>query len=102
MAFFRLIRTPNLIIVAITQALLYFNVLIPVYKEYEIRPQLDLFLFACFTFVTVCITAGGYIINDLLDQEADASNKPEKQIVGKDISEQVAGWLYGCVKCLCG
>jgi len=43
---------------------------------------------------TVLIAAGGYIINDIYDMETDAVNKPEKVIVGKKISEDLANKLY--------
>jgi len=43
---------------------------------------------------TVCIAAGGYIINNIMDVETDAENKPETLIVGKLISETKAYNLY--------
>ena len=43
---------------------------------------------------TICIAAGGYIINDIFDQEADAYNKPKKAIVGNTISENISYNLY--------
>jgi 4-hydroxybenzoate polyprenyltransferase len=43
---------------------------------------------------TVCIAAGGYIINNIMDVETDTENKPENVIVGKFISETKAYNLY--------
>lgn len=43
---------------------------------------------------TVCIAAGGYIINNIFDVETDAENKPENVIVGQFISETKAYNLY--------
>ncbi len=43
---------------------------------------------------TVCIAAGGYIINNIFDVETDTGNKPENVIVGKFISETKAYNLY--------
>lgn len=43
---------------------------------------------------TLCIAAGGYIINDIYDMETDAVNKPNKVIVGKHITEKTANYLY--------
>jgi len=43
---------------------------------------------------TVCIAAGGYIINNIFDVETDLENKPENVIVGKYISETKAYNLY--------
>ena len=94
MFFFKLIRWPNLLIVLITQCLIYFNLLLPAFKRYHIQPQLDHIQFIIFVLVTLLITACGYIINDLVDQKTDAINKPEKKIIGPRISEQIASWLY--------
>ena len=43
---------------------------------------------------TVLIAAGGYVINDIFDQETDAENKPSKVIIGKSISESKAYTIY--------
>lgn len=43
---------------------------------------------------TVLITAGGYVINDIFDQETDAENKPSKTIIGKAISESMGYNIY--------
>jgi 4-hydroxybenzoate polyprenyltransferase len=45
---------------------------------------------------TVCIAAGGYIVNNIFDVETDTENKPESVIVGKFISETKAyNWYIG-------
>ncbi len=43
---------------------------------------------------TVLIAAGGYVINNIFDQETDNDNKPNDVIVGKSISETQAYNLY--------
>jgi 4-hydroxybenzoate polyprenyltransferase len=43
---------------------------------------------------TVCIAAGGYVINNIFDVDTDTENKPENVIVGKFISESKAYNLY--------
>jgi hypothetical protein len=43
---------------------------------------------------TVLIAAGGYVINDIFDQDTDADNKPGKTIVGSKISESAAYNIY--------
>ncbi len=96
MAVLRLIRFPNLLIVAVTQALLYFHLLLPRFREFDIRPSLSPDLMVIFILVTVLLTAGGYVINDLMDMNADLINKPEKVVVNKTISRQSAVWLYFC------
>lgn len=43
---------------------------------------------------TVCIAAGGYIINNIMDQGSDLENKPKNVVVGKYVSENIAYNLY--------
>jgi len=43
---------------------------------------------------TVCIAAGGYTINNIMDQKSDLDNKPNDVVVGKSISEAMAYNLY--------
>lgn len=50
--------------------------------------------FGILVLATVCIAAGGYIINNIMDVETDAENKPENVIVGRFISETKAYNLY--------
>lgn len=46
---------------------------------------------------TVLIAAGGYVINDIFDQEADEINKPKDTIIGKSISETNAYTIYAAL-----
>lgn len=94
MVFFRLIRLPNLIIVGLTQYLIFQQLFLTNYQVLNINPQLEGFMAPLLFLSTIFITAGGYIINDLFDQPIDAINKPDRQIVGHQISSQIATWLY--------
>jgi 4-hydroxybenzoate polyprenyltransferase len=45
---------------------------------------------------TVCIAAGGYVINNIMDQDTDEIAKPQNRVVGVSISEAVAyNWYIG-------
>jgi 4-hydroxybenzoate polyprenyltransferase len=45
---------------------------------------------------TVCVAAGGYVINNIVDQETDEIAKPQNRVVGVSISETVAyNWYIG-------
>lgn len=45
---------------------------------------------------TVCIAAGGYVINNIMDQDTDEIAKPQNRVVGISISETVAyNWYIG-------
>lgn len=43
---------------------------------------------------TILIAAGGYVINNIFDQQTDVINKPNTVVVGKNISETQAYNLY--------
>lgn len=62
------------------------------------QPELELALsdieFILLVAASVCIAAGGYVINNIMDQETDDFSKPENVIVGKHISEGMAYNIY--------
>lgn len=94
-AFFRLIRFQNLLLIILTQYLLRYFLILPAFTaEYFITgifpEHLNNFNFAILVFATVMLAAGGYIINDYYDSIIDEINKPEKIIIGKIISEKQA------------
>ena len=83
-----------MLIVAVTQYLLQYLVLVPALSEAGYSPSLDNFHFFLLVLTTVLIAAGGYIINDIMDYETDLINKPEKMVLGKNISINKATLLY--------
>jgi 4-hydroxybenzoate polyprenyltransferase len=91
----RLIRFPNLIIVALTQYLLQYLVIVRELTKINILPFLLPFHFFLLVITTVLIAAGGYIINDIEDVEIDRINKPiHKQIVGRTYPLSISWRLY--------
>jgi 4-hydroxybenzoate polyprenyltransferase len=93
-SFFRLIRLPNLIMVFITQYLLEYCVILPIFARTNTPSAFDHLHFFLFALTTMLITAGGYIINDIADAAIDRINKPEKYVIGKLISYKTAYNLY--------
>jgi 4-hydroxybenzoate polyprenyltransferase len=79
----RLIRWPNLLMVAATQILIRYFVILPLLKQEKMTLQLTGGLFALLVVATVLIAAGGYVINDYFDRKMDRVNKPGSVIVGK-------------------
>lgn len=96
----RLIRLPNLVIVALTQYLLYYFVFYTHFHLFQIGMRLDLVHFSLLVLVTLMLTAGGYVINDVMDQEADRINKPHKQVINRYLSRRTALWFYFCLQAL--
>ncbi len=95
--FFKLVRLPNLVIVALTQFLLQYLVLLPALREAGLNPILDAFHFFLLVFTTVLIAAGGYLINDLLDYESDLVNKPDLVFVNRVFSMKLVWAMYAFV-----
>jgi 4-hydroxybenzoate polyprenyltransferase len=90
MKYLNLIRYKNLLLLAFMQLVILFGFL----KMQDIPIALALWQYYLLIVSTVCIAAGGYIINDIMDQDSDLINKPKKAIVGNTISENVAYNLY--------
>lgn len=93
-AVFLLVRWPNLAIVALVQALLYYRVLRPAFGKYHLEPSLDELRMALLGLTTLSIAAAGYIINDIMDLQADELNRPARRIIGRRMSISTAYWLY--------
>lgn len=90
--FLSLLRPLNLIILFLTQFLVY-HFLISPFIEFE--TDFNAFLgILILSLTTVLIAAAGYIINDYYDQEIDAINKPQKVIIGKKITIKIALIFY--------
>lgn len=87
-AFIKLIRLPNLLIIAFTQYAIRFAVVgsfLGISGFELLMSELDFFLLSL---STVMIAAAGYIINDYFDTKVDRVNRPTKIIVGKYIKRR--------------
>lgn len=88
-AFFRLVRYPNLIFIGITQCLFYFCILSPTLHPGVFFAD-EFMLFVLLMFSSICIAAGGYVINDYFDVSIDMVNKPGRMVVEKIIHRRWA------------
>ena len=95
-AFFRLIRWPNLVFIALTQSLFYYCIIIPSLPEsyYQQSHKLTPPLFYLLVTASVLIAAAGYIINDYFDINIDLVNKPAKMVVQKIIKRRWAIFFH--------
>ncbi len=100
MAVFRLIRFPNLLIVALLQFLLYYRIILPAIEGAGLQPALGDIDFGLLVLVTVFITAVGYIGNDFQDYEIDLINRPERIILNKKMAFETAAWLAAALTIL--
>jgi 4-hydroxybenzoate polyprenyltransferase len=90
LAYLRLFRWPNLFVVALTQYLLRYAIILPILKVHNLEAGLSHFSFALLVLATLLITAAGYAINDYFDLRTDRINKPDKIVLGKSISRRKA------------
>ncbi len=90
LAFLRLIRYPNLIIIAITQYFIRWFILKPLLSITDFQVQLNTLQFSMLVLSTVLIAAAGYIINDYFDRKTDLINRPGRVIVGRLIKRRYA------------
>ncbi len=79
-AFFRLIRWPNLVFIALTQVLFEYCVYQKIYPG-TINNSVETKQFVFLVLASVMIAAAGYIINDYFDLNIDQVNKPGKVVV---------------------
>ena len=91
-AFFRLIRWPNLLFIALTQLLFYYCIIVPALPQhyFQLHDKLTESLLYLLVLSSVLIAAAGYIINDYFDINIDQINKPGKMVVEKIISRRWA------------
>lgn len=89
-SFLKLVRYPNLLMVLATLILTKYA-LVHSFVPVSILNDFDFILLAS---SILCITAGGYVINDVCDIETDTINKPDKVLVGKSIPVETAYKMY--------
>jgi 4-hydroxybenzoate polyprenyltransferase len=88
--FFKLIRFPNLIIIALTQYMFRYFILLPLIHKDHVAPAMSNFNFGLLVLSTMMVAAAGYAINDYFDVRADKINKPKKMLIGRGISRRQA------------
>lgn len=85
MAWFRLIRWQNLMIIALTQLLVWWCIILP--QHPQVLSTTGILLL---TTSTVLIAAAGYAINDYFDIRIDLVNHPDRMVLGKSIASKWA------------
>ncbi|WP_418637091.1 geranylgeranylglycerol-phosphate geranylgeranyltransferase [Winogradskyella sp.] len=92
--FLNLIRWKNLLMITLMQYLVKYALLLPFHESHSVLTTLNDFNFFLLVLATLCIAAGGYVINDIYDVETDKINKPNQVIIHKHISEKNAYTLF--------
>ena len=92
--YFNLFRWKNLGIIAITMTLVLLFLISPILGMGWFEHGLSPFEFTLLVVATVFIAAGGNVLNDIYDINADGVNKPGKNIVGRKITVANSWMLY--------
>lgn len=92
--YFKLVRIHNLFIIALSQYLLRYAILLPFFNHDNIIPAFTDFDFALLVLSTLLIAAAGYAINDYFDLRVDRINIRDKVIVGRYISRRKVIFLH--------
>lgn len=91
LAFFKIIRWPNLVIIALVQYLIRFFII----ESLGVPHVLNHTYFFLGVLCSITLAAAGYVINDIYDVEADTTNKPERMAIGNGITLNGAWTVYG-------
>jgi 4-hydroxybenzoate polyprenyltransferase len=85
----KLVRIPNLLLIALNGVMTYFFIIKPYVHEVNVLGNTIL------TILTVILTAAaGYVINDYYDIKIDYINKPQRVVIGRLITRRLAIALH--------
>lgn len=90
MDFLKVIRFKNLLMLALMQLIVRYGFL----EFQSVSLALTDWQFALLVLSTICIAAGGYLMNNIFDTETDLYNKPQHVVIGTKISETAAYNYY--------
>lgn len=93
-AFLKLIRMENLVMMALTELMLRYFVLKKAISIHNISPEMSVGLYNLVILSTVLIAAAGYIINDYFDVKTDLINHPDTVVVDRVIKRRWAIILH--------
>ncbi|MDP4290057.1 MAG: geranylgeranylglycerol-phosphate geranylgeranyltransferase [Bacteroidota bacterium] len=90
MAWMKLIRLPNILILAAIFILLHAGIYLPFYASLSVASPMNGWAFVVFVLSVCMIASGGNIINDYFDYQIDLINKPDKMVIDKMIPKETA------------
>jgi 4-hydroxybenzoate polyprenyltransferase len=92
--FLQLIRYKNLFMVVLTMVLTKYALI----HSFIEKSNLSNLEFCLLSLSVLLIAAGGYIINDIIDIEADRVNKPKKVFIDVTISKKKSDFRLSFIK----
>ena len=90
MPYLKLVRYGNLLFIALCLLLIRFGF----FRQYGANTALSNIEFFLLIIAVISIAASGYVINNILDYEADRINAPKRLVIREKISEKAAYNLF--------
>lgn len=90
-AYLKILRIINLLIIAFTQVLVQYFLILPATKGFAVLNHVN---FCLFVLTTMIIAGAGYVVNDIYDQKIDIINKKDLCIIPRFISVKNAWYYY--------
>jgi 4-hydroxybenzoate polyprenyltransferase len=97
LAFIRLLRLPNLLMVFLTMYVPYWLVLRPAIMHAGGLPALNNYIFGLIVAATVLTTLAGYVLNDWYDRDMDTINRPLRVVWGKYLPANFGLLFYAII-----
>ncbi len=94
--YLKLLRWTNLLFLAVIFFLPRFFLVV----SEKLPHALTAFEYVLLALSVLLVAGSGYVINDVYDQEVDRVNKPQRQTIGRSISEKAALQLFGVLAVL--
>jgi len=98
--FLRLVRFPNLLMIALVQSLLRWCIMSPIMKSKGFELQTSNFDFCLLVLSTMLLAAAGYVINDYFDRKTDLINQPGSVLIWKTFSGRFAIAMHSLLNTL--
>ena len=93
--YLQLLRIGNLAFLAILLYVMEKWVVVPLLHLEKFPEQMPWWILVLLILSTICIAAGGYVINDYFDVKIDRTNRPDDMVVTRVISREGAmRWFY--------
>jgi len=96
----RLVRFPNLVMIALTMILVRYGILQPLFVVNALSLEFPDQYFMFLVISVMLIAAAGYMINDYFDVDTDTINNPDKVIIGKRFTATSVYYSYLVLNCI--
>lgn len=100
--YYHIIRPINIFLVLLTQLVMFYLVLVPIFESQNLDSILTGAIPLLMMFATAMAGASGFVVNDIMDINADMINKPDRTFIGPGRMSVRDAWIYYGVLVLLG